>query len=198
MLKRLRALLKDQEGAYDLIQFALILPIFIIILYGSFELMKLISIRQSLDAGTYQAARYLSVYHKFYYDSRYNRESVDDKRRAEQLIWESLLSNPFISEDTQMHVVIRYFNGAGQEISSPTDFDCEQIRTALDNPASSDLVFTVRTQVTLPWQASVLGLSLGNVTLTSVHTSFVDCGPWYPPPRTTPTPTPTPTPATGG
>ncbi len=198
MFERLRALFRDQRGAYDLIQFALILPIFVVILYGSFELMKLASIRQSLDAGTYQAARYLSVHHKFYYDHRYNRESVDDTLRAECLIRESLLANSFISTDTPMHIVIRYFNGAGQEIRSPVNFDCVRIKTHLDNPDTSNLVFTVRTQITLPWQASVLGLSLGNVTLTSAHTTFVDCGPWYPPPLPTPTPVPTPTPGAGG
>jgi len=192
MVRRLKALLKDRKGAYDLIQFALIVPIFVLILYGSFELMKLVSIRQSLDMGTYQAARYLSVYHKFYYDSRYNRGNVDDTLRAERLIWESLQANPFLSEGTPMQVVIRYFNGAGQEIPTPVDFPCWDIRGSLNRPDTSNLIFSVRTQLTVLWQASVLGLSMGNVTLTSAHTSFVDCGPWYPWPRLTPTPTPTP------
>jgi hypothetical protein len=194
MCRRLRALLEDETGAYDLIQFALIVPIFVIILYGSFELMKLISIRQSLDSGTYQAARYLSVYHKFYYDSQYNRGNVDDTLRAERLIWESLQANSFIYEDTPLQVVVRYFNGAGEEIPSPVDFPCWDIRNSLNHPDTSNLVFTVRTQLTLPWQTSVLGLSMGSITLTSAHTSFVDCGPWYPWPR----PTPTPTSAAGG
>jgi len=199
MVSRLKTLLQDRKGAYDLIQFALIIPIFVIILYGSFELMKLVSIRQSLDHGTYQAARYLSVYHRFYYDSRYNRGHVDDTLRAERLIWESLLANPYISEATPVQVVIRYFNGAGAEIPSPVDFPCWDIKNSLDRPDTSNLIFTVRTQLTFPWQTSVLGLSMGSVTLTSAHTSFVDCGPWYPPPRTpTPTPTATPTPVAGG
>ncbi|HUT16556.1 MAG TPA: TadE family protein, partial [Anaerolineae bacterium] len=63
MIKHLRALFRDTNGTYQLIQFVLILPIFVLILYGSFELLKLASIRQSLETGTYQAARYLSVYH---------------------------------------------------------------------------------------------------------------------------------------
>jgi len=195
MLRRLRALRQDQRGTYDLIQFALIIPVFVIILYGSFELWKLISIRQSLDVGTYQAARYMSVYHKYYFDDKYNRPSADDKLRAERLIWGALQNNSFISPELPIRVAIRYFNGAGQEIYSPVDLDCAQIRGLLANPATSNLIFTVRTQLTLPWQASVLGLSMGNVTLSSTHTSFVDCGPWYPPPGPTPTPAPTSTPA---
>jgi hypothetical protein len=196
MVRRLKALLKEERGAYDLIQFALIVPIFVIMLYGSFELIKLVSIRQSLDSGTYQAARYLSVYHRTYYDSKYNRENVDDTLRAERLIWESLLANPHISEATPIQVVIRYFNGAGEEISSPVDFPCWDIKNSLNRPDTSNLIFTVRTRLTMPWQTSVLGLSMGSITVASAHTSFVDCGPWYPPPR--PTPTPTPTPVAGG
>jgi hypothetical protein len=198
MVQRFKAWLGDRRGAYELIQFGVILPIFVIILYGSFELLKLISIRQSLDTGTYQAARYLSVYHRYYSDSRYNRTDVDDTARAELLIRDSILANQFVSPDTPIQLVIRYYNGAGQEIPTPVDFPCWDIRNALDRPDSSNLIFTVRTQLTIPWYTSVLGLSMGNVTLTSAHTSFIDCGPWYPPPRGTPTPTPTATPLGGG
>jgi len=192
--RRLRALLKDKRGTYELVQFALLVPIFVIILYGSFEMLKLISIRQSLDAGTYQAARYLSVYHRSYVDQSFNRPSVDDRQRAERLIWESLLANPFVPKDAPIYVVVRYFNRDNQEIPSPIDFPCPQIphnRSLLDDP---NMFFTVRTQMTLPWRASVLGLSLGSITLTSAHSSFVDCGPWYPWPGPTNTPVPTPTP----
>lgn len=198
MIARVKRWLEDRRGAYELIQFGLILPTFIIILYGSFEILKLIAIRQSLDTGTYQAARYLSVYHRYYSDSRYNRGDVDDTLRAERLILESVQANSFISEDMPTHLVIGYFNAAGQEILTPVDFPCWDIRNALDRPDTSNLIFTVRTQLTIPWYTSVLGLSMGNVTLTSAHTSFVDCGPWYPPPRETPTPTPMPTPTVGG
>ena len=173
--RRLRALLKDKRGTYELVQFALLVPIFVIILYGSFEMLKLISIRQSLDAGTYQAARYLSVYHRSYVDQSFNRPSVDDRQRAERLIWESLLANPFVPKDAPIYH--RRFE--------------DLCAVLLDDP---NMFFTVRTQMTLPWRASVLGLSLGSITLTSAHSSFVDCGPWYPWPGPTNTPVPTPTP----
>jgi hypothetical protein len=198
MMHRVKAWLKDRHGAYDLIQFALVLPVFVLILYGSFELIKLVSIRQSLESGTYQAARYLSVYHLYYYDSQYNRTGVDDTARAERLIWDSVLANSYISAGRPIELEIRYFNGAGQEIATPVDFQCPDIRNALNEPYSSNLIFTVRTRLTVPWQTSLLGLSMGSVTLTSAHTSFIDCGPWFPPPRPTPTPRPTRTPTPAG
>jgi hypothetical protein len=195
-MRHLRAWLKDCRGAYELVQFALVLPVFVLILYGSFELVKLVSIRQSLESGTYQAARYLSVYHMYYYDSQYDRTGADDTARAERLVWDSVLSNGYVSAGMPIQLQIRYFNGAGQEITTPVEFPCPEIRDALADPNNSNLIFTVRTRLTIPWQTSLLGLSMGSVTLTSGHTSFIDCGPWYPPPR--PTPTPTPTPAPGG
>jgi Flp pilus assembly protein TadG len=186
---RLRKLAGDRCGAYDLIQFALILPVFVVILYGSFEIYKLISIRQSLSAGTYQAARYLSVYHKYYYDLRYNRSNADDTARAEQLVWQSLRANGFISDSTPLQLAIRYSDGAGRPISTPVDFPCPSIRDQLNQSGTASLTFTVQATASLPWQSSVLGLPLGTVTLSSRHTSLIDCGPWYPPPPPTPTPT---------
>ena len=205
MCRRLQALLKDKRGSYELLQFALILPIFVVILYGSFELMKLISIRQTLDAGTYQAARYLSVYHTSYaHPERVNPRSGDDTLRAERLIWESLQNNAYLTGDPAVRLSVRYFNALGQEIRSPAELSCSDMESALDRQETNGLIFTVRTELLLPWRASVLGVSLGTVTLTSAQTSFVDCGPWvpWPPPTATPepteTPTPTPAPGAGG
>jgi len=195
--RRFRRLREDRSGSYELIQFVLLLPILITILYGSFELMKLASVRQTLEAATYQAARYLSAYHKTYGNARYNRTG-DDRLQAERLIWESLLSNPYVVSAGNVSVIVRYYNGAGQEIASPVEFSCESLGQYVSKDPkslplfSNNLVFTVRTWVTIPWKSSLLGLPLGNVTLSSAHTTFVDCGPWYPPYRATPTPSPTP------
>jgi len=189
MCRRLRALLKDKRGSYELLQFALILPIFVVILYGSFELMKLVSIRQSLDAGTYQAARYLSVYHTSYaHPERVKPRTGDDTLRAVRLIWESLQNNSYLAEDPAVRLSVHYYNALGQEIGSPADLSCSDMESALEDQEQNGLIFTVRTELTLPWKASVLGISLGTVTLTSSQTSFVDCGPWVPWPPPTPTP----------
>ncbi|GEM_PF-965613 len=187
---------RDRRGSYDLIQFVLILPILVLVLYGSFELMKLASVRQTLEAATYQAARYLSAYHQTYANARYNRTD-DDRLQAERLIWESLLSNPYVADAGNVSVIVRYYNGAGQEIASPVTFSCESLGQYVSRPTAMDsfsnnLIFTVRTWVTIPWRSSVLGVPFGDVTLTSAHTTFVDCGPWYPPRIVTPTPTSTP------
>ncbi|MBM4429671.1 MAG: pilus assembly protein, partial [Chloroflexi bacterium] len=161
MLRRLQALRKDNRGSYELLQFALILPIFVVILYGSFELTKLISIRQSLDAGTYQAARYLSVYHTSYaHPERVKPRPGDDTLRALRLIWESLQANSYLTGDPAVRLSVRYFNALGQEIRSPADLNCSDMESALARQETNGLIFTVRAELTLPWRASVLGISL--------------------------------------
>jgi Flp pilus assembly protein TadG len=200
LTRRCTALWQDRRGSYELIQLVLVLPVLVAILLGSYELVKMASVRQTLEAATYQAARYLSEYHRYYAGIEENtpRRNVDERIQAERLIWESLLANPNISQAGRVDLVVRYYNGEGQEMASPADFRCNKLGEYVTSPGAlqayrSGFIFTVRTWVTIPWKASVLGLSLGQVTLSSAHTTFVDCQPWYPP-RATPTPGPTPSP----
>jgi hypothetical protein len=44
-----------------MVQWLLVLPIFLIIVLGGYEVWKATSVRESLRSGTYQAARYLSI-----------------------------------------------------------------------------------------------------------------------------------------
>lgn len=193
MFAHLKALCKNQKGSAELTQFILILPVMVAILYGSYELMRIASIRQTLEAATAQAAQYLSQYHKTYTFDDVRPAEVDARAQAERIIWESLLANEYLSRDTRMQVVVRYFNFYGQPIAPPVEFNCRGIQTAVQNPRSSNLFFTVRAWVTLPWKTWLFDLPVGNVTLGAAHSTFVDCGPWdsYVPP---PTPMPTPTP----
>lgn len=55
-----RAWRDDQRGVI-ITQALLILPIFILAVFGGFEVWKILSIKQSLHSATYQAARYLSL-----------------------------------------------------------------------------------------------------------------------------------------
>lgn len=198
--QRFKTWWQDRRGSYELIQLALVLPVFVAILLGSYELIRMASARQTLEAATYQAARYLSEYHRYYANEPENvpRYNVDERVQAERLIWESLQANPNFAQAGRVDLVVRYYNGEGQEIASPAEFQCNKLGEYVTSPGAlqpykNGLVFTVRTWVTIPWKASVLGLSLGQITLSSAHTSFVDCQPWYPP-RVTPTPEPTPSP----
>jgi len=58
LLNRLR---EDERGVV-LVQALLILPILILAVFGGYTVWKVISIKQSLHSGTYQATRYLCLY----------------------------------------------------------------------------------------------------------------------------------------
>ena len=51
--------LHDKQGA-SLVTYVLILPIFLLLVLGAYEVWRLIAVKQSLYLGTYRAARYLA------------------------------------------------------------------------------------------------------------------------------------------
>ena len=52
--------IKDRKGSTT-VQSLLFIAIFIVILYMSFEIWKVVSIKQSLQAATYQASKYIAL-----------------------------------------------------------------------------------------------------------------------------------------
>jgi len=56
---------RDKRGS-SLITYTLILPLFVLLLFGTFEAFRLMSIRHSLHLGLYRAARYISQ-HRYQY-----------------------------------------------------------------------------------------------------------------------------------
>ena len=84
----------DERGS-SLITYALVLPLFIVLLFGTFEAFRLMSIRHSLHLGLYRAARWVSQ-HRFQY------------ARARDLVIVELEQNDWLmstNSDT-VHVVI--------------------------------------------------------------------------------------------
>jgi hypothetical protein len=58
-MRRLRELAVGERGA-TLVQWMLVLPIFLMIVVGGYEIWRAQSVRESLRSGTYEATRYLS------------------------------------------------------------------------------------------------------------------------------------------
>ena len=57
--------LRDKRGS-SLITYTLVLPLFIVLLFGTFEVFRLMSVRHSLHLGLYRAARWVSQ-HRYQY-----------------------------------------------------------------------------------------------------------------------------------
>lgn len=84
-------LVRDKRGA-TVVTYALLLPIFVLLILGTFEVWKIISIKQSLNAGAYKAARYLSAN---------NDRWPEDRERARGIVWRELETNGLLGDDVR-------------------------------------------------------------------------------------------------
>jgi hypothetical protein len=158
-----RKWLRDQRGAVDLIQFALILPIMILIIFGSYEIWRLVSVKQSLYAGTYQAARYVSLYYV-----QVNNPALV-QATANAMIVQELANNALLSGNSGLQSI--EYTPEGLSGLRPYQF------------------FRIRTTLRLPWPVIIPFLpTRPSITLVEQQTSFIEAGPT----RALPTPTPTP------
>lgn len=161
------ALMRDRRGSADLIQFVLILPIFVLIFYGFFEVWRLVSVKQSLHAGTYQAARYLSVNNDRW---RY------DRAMAVEIVHRELENNGLLGSDGARKLVI-YIPSR-----RPGCYKFFNVGAELDLPWSVIIPFLPSRNVRLVEQHTGY-IECGPT--------------WAPTPTPMPTPTPTPTPERG-
>jgi len=95
-LGRLRGVLAhfvaDRSGA-TAVQALLLTPVIIVAFWGGFSVWKVVQIRDSLHHGTYQAARFLSLY---------GPEDADEglwTDIAEKIVIQELLNNPFTPKE---------------------------------------------------------------------------------------------------
>jgi hypothetical protein len=183
--KGLRDWVLDQRGS-TLIQFVLVLPLFLIMVFGSFAVWKVVSAKQSLVSGTYQVARYLSVegrYLDYYPDPDYYPDDWEDVARI--IIVRELENNSLLRPVPQPVI----------SFGSPSPPQCPK-QDAINDPVPhlENALFSVRAEITLPWPVRIPFLDPETITLVEKRTSYIECEPIFGP-RPTPTPTPTPTPA---
>lgn len=141
------ALVRDKRGAI-LVQAILFLPIFILIVVGSFEVWKVMSVKQSLTSGTSEAARYLSF-------------NPEGKREAEEdIIYKELLNNDLAGDTPFSSLNIKYYYGVSDtRIWDPA--------TVLPN-LPCEAIFSMETELTrLPWDITIPGLSPINLSITT-------------------------------
>jgi hypothetical protein len=147
----MKALIRGERGSTQVIEFALILPILVLILYGSFEVWKVVSVKQSLDAAVGRLAQCLRLYHV----------DDDDRDRCERIVWMELGGNDLM--DGPLGLTIGYYDAQDRWIPDPTHLPC-------------NVIFTVKGEVRLPWGIPILS-SDNKMYLISKHTSFIECDP---------------------
>lgn len=148
--------IRDKQGA-STVAYLLVLPLFIMIVFGSFQMWRIISIKQSLHVGAYQTVRCLTMY--------------DDRGTGlagcESLLRAKLAQNGLIDDAALASLDIRYFlTEEHQEypINDPT----------LDLPECGD-AFRMKTSLSLPWSIVIPYLPARDMTLHQWKTSYIEC-----------------------
>lgn len=149
----MKALIKGERGSTQVIELVLIIPIFVLILYGSFEVWKVVSVKQSLDAAVGRLAQCLRLYHVGY------------RGRCESIVSMELGGNNLM--DGPLELTIEYYDASGRQVK-PQD-----LPTLL---GVCNAIFTVEGKAKLPWDIPLVS-SDDNMYLISKHTSFIECGP---------------------
>ena len=185
-------LIRDRKGSVDLIQLVLALPIFILIFYGFFEVWKIVSVRQSLGAATYHAARCRSLYPGRPIGGGTSLD--EDGYRCEWGLLKELVNNSFVEEEDLWGVQIRYRNKNGNVICvvTPGQIAQDAVNVCPNGPTSlaCNEKFDAEAALFLPWSISVPGLPSRGMTLVARHRSFIECDPnWQPTPLPILTPT---------
>lgn len=150
MLERLG---RDRRGVTT-IAYMLILPIFIVLVFGILEIWKVMAVKQSLYLGAYKAARVLSWEGRSYPSGDVWQWEARATERAKGIIHEELGRNALVPQGYTLNVSVSV--EAGRRGST----------------ASLGWLFTVRAELTSPGLISLLGS--GGLTLVERQVSFIE------------------------
>ena len=87
------SVVRNKRGSI-ITQFALLLPILVVLVLMSFEVWQIISVKKSLHMAAYQAARYIA---SFPHELRQGK-NVTTAQKARTLIEENLVANPLLAD----------------------------------------------------------------------------------------------------
>lgn len=169
--------LRDSRGS-TIIQFVLVLPIFIILVFGSYEIWKLVHLKRSLEAATVQAARYLSIE-----GSHLDKYPEDWEAYAWTIVAQELENEPLLQDELSgaelwIEVDTRFRFG---EPRCPGE-DSKSAREAVNRAERAQFSVYSELRIPSPIRIPLVGTA-GNLTLTERHWRYRECGP-----NTLPTP----------
>lgn len=163
--------LRDRRGA-TVATYAVVLPLFLLIIFGSATLWQVISIKQSMDVATYEAARYLSREGRRiaaralpYYDAdRWRQIALDE---IGPWVEEEIRRNPFV--DAGDHIEV--------DVVPPIDVDCNPWGAVVtnDSRAPENIGFKVIAELTLESPIQVPFMKPFTFSLQESHNDMVEC-----------------------
>jgi hypothetical protein len=161
MLQRLR---RDKRGV-SVVTYALVLPLFVVAVFGIMEIWRVMSIRQSLHLGTYSAARSLSVNGRQWLPASAGRWEALASEQARYLVRQELEVNALLPANYSLQVWV--------EIEPAARIDLSRL----------GWFFTLRSQCTLPGFLRLAPINIGTLTLNDRQISYIEgiTGDWVPP-----------------
>ncbi|MBS1253502.1 MAG: hypothetical protein MAG451_02551 [Anaerolineales bacterium] len=161
--------LHDRRGA-SLVTYALVLPLLILVIFGAATVWRVLSIKESMDLATYEAARYLSQVGRdlgnrpgIYYDvDAWEREAHE---RVDDWVQGQILRNPFVGGEDTLEITIR----------GPVELDCTPWLSPRHNRAAENVRFTVSTSLRLQSAVEIPFMSSWTFTLHERHSDLVEC-----------------------
>jgi hypothetical protein len=153
----------DQRGT-TLVTYALVLPLLILLIFGSYAVWRIMVIRQSLSLGTYQAAWELS--------QQARGLPLDEE------VWREI-AEPIVRENVEGNRLMEPGFTLNVAVTLPDTLACP----SSDSRLVDDILFSVEANLSLPTPIHIPYLDPVNLTLTEQHTSYVQCPRGWDPPE---------------
>lgn len=176
-LKHVRRFITSERGD-TIVQFVFVLPIFLILVFGSYEVWKVVHLKQALEGATIQAARYLSVEGP-YLMKEPPGYPLNWQQRAWEIIYTELSNEPLLQgafDPNQLQVAIDAPFGRpqcpGQESSRPSEAERRARRAQ----------FAIRSRIPVQSPLRIPFVTLPEtLELVETHWHYLECGPNAPP-----------------
>lgn len=161
---------QDRRGT-TVIQFVLVLPIFLLLLFGAYELWRLVAIKQRLEAATIQATRYLMVEGRFLIaPHRAGAFPYEWENLAREIIVDQLVDDPLVGGALANSVQV--------VVDTPTRFAPTCPGGGFDAPVNrlrnAQFSVTAALRIPSPLRIPFLGVAEG-IVLQETHTAYVEC-----------------------
>ncbi len=174
--------LREDEHGDTIIQFVLVLPIFIILVLGSYEIWKLVHFKQTLEAATIQATRYLSIEGPFLLDEY----PYGWQQRAWAIVYQELENEPLLQEEldpNRLTVEVGTRRGLGWP-ACPDEY-ARRPQEAVDRAERAQFAVRSRLEIRSPVRIPLVGTP-DNLKLEETHWHYLECLPNIPEPEATP------------
>lgn len=164
----IRRFLIDRRGT-SLVTYTLVLPIMLLLVFGTATMWRIISIRHSVDLATYEAARYLSRQGRYLVQPPGSSERWAEAayERVYGFIDAQIRRNPFVAGDDTVEV----------EIIPPVGVDCPTVPPGTPNHlrVPEEIRFTVITTLTVRAPLRTPFLPSFSLTLREAYDDVVEC-----------------------